>query len=190
MLADDRAWRPQCTTMPDADLDPARTARPRPRGRRLGVGLAAAALVLGASACSSDGTGGAGASSSTSAAPTGVTETGSTYGSIASLQEAVVDGGFTCTLEYPGLRDDATDNEVSICTIEDETAYLTVWGDPAKLAEFASSSDGSTGTVALGADWSISVATEDLAGRLAETLGGTAPSGSGPATTTTTPVGT
>ena len=176
--------------MPDADLHrlrPAtRASRSTHRARRVGAGLALAALALVAAACSSTGSTEAGASSSTSGAPTGVTETGATYGSIASLQEAVVDGGFTCTLEYPGLRDDATDNEVSICTIEDETAYLTVWGDPAKLAEFAASSDGSTGTVALGADWSISVATEDLAGRLATALGGTAPSGSGPATSTST----
>lgn len=171
--------------MPDADLPPARTVRPRARARRLGTGLAVAALVLGAAACSSNGTTGAGDPSSTSAAPTGVTETGSTYGTIASLQEAIVDAGFTCTLEYPGLRDDATDNEVSICTIEDETAYLTVWGDPAKLSAFASSSDGSTGTVALGSDWSVSVASEDLAGRLATALGGTAPSGSAPATSAT-----
>lgn len=177
--------------MPDADLHPDRTARrtarsPR-RARRLGAVAAVVAVVaVGAAACASTGTTDAGASSSTSAAPTGVTETGSTYGSIAALQEAVVDGGFTCTLEYPGLRDDATANEVSICTIGDETAYLTIWGDPAKLIEFASSSDGSTGTVALGTDWSISVASADLAGRLAGALGGTAPGSSAPATTTST----
>jgi len=176
--------------MPDADLRPDRTAPRAPcsprRVRRVGAGLAFVALALVAAACSSTGSTDAGASSSTSAAPTGVTETGSSYGSIVALQEAIVDGGFTCTLEYPGLRDDATDNEVSICTIGTEIAYLTIWGDPTRLTEFASSSDGSTGTVALGTDWSVSVTSEDLAGRLADALGGTAPSGSAPATTTTT----
>ena len=110
-----------------------------------------------------------------SAAPTGVGRTtSSTYGTIADLHTAIVDGGFECTLEYPGLKDDVTANEVSICTIEDEPRYLTIWGDPADLTDFASSSDGSTGTVALGANWSISVTSADLAGRLAEALGGTA----------------
>ena len=97
------------------------------------------------------------------------------YDTIAGLHQAIVDGGFACTLEYPGLKDDTSQNEVSICTIEDEQAFLTIWADPASLADFTSSPDGATGTVAIGADWTISVTTSDLAGRLAEALGGTAP---------------
>jgi hypothetical protein len=149
-----------------------------------------AALVVGgllvsgaAAACSPTST--ETTTTSTTSAPTtaasGTTGTsaptagGSTYASIDALHQGVVDGGFTCTLEYPGLHDDATDNEVSICTIEDETAYLTIWGDPANLAAFAASPDGSTGTVALGANWTITVSTPDLASRLASALGGSAP---------------
>ena len=155
------------------------------RARRIAGAVAIAALVVAGAACSSDTTDAtAASSSSTSAAPTGVTETSSSYGTIAALHDAVVDGGFECTLEYPGLKDDVTSNEVSICTIEAETAYLTIWGDPANLAEFAASSDGSTGTVALGSDWTIAVTSADLASRLADELGGTAPSGSAPVGTT------
>ncbi len=104
----------------------------------------------------------------------------SSYATIAELHDAVVAAGFACTLEYPGLRDDVTNNEVSICTIDGETAYLTVWGSADDLTAFAASPDGATGTVALGADWSIAVSTGALATRLAAGLGGSAPVPSDP----------
>jgi hypothetical protein len=144
--------------------------------------VAGGALTVAAAACSPTSTESttstSAASSSTTAAAGSSAPAGGTssYRTIAALHDAIVEAGFACTLEYPGLKDDVTSNEVSICTIEDETAYLTIWSDPAKLAEFTSSTDGATGTVAVGADWTISVTSADLAGRLATALEGTAPS--------------
>lgn len=171
--------------MPDTSLNPA--AATAHRARRLGAAaLLAGSLTLAGAACSPTSTESTtssttAATSSTAGGSTGSTApTGSsTYPTIAALHDAIVDGGFACTLEYPGLKDDVSSNEVSICTIEDEQAFLTIWADPADLADFAASSDGSTGTVALGANWSVSVTSEDLAGRLATALGGTAPSAAG-----------
>ena len=134
-------------------------------------------LALAGAACSPTST--ESTTSSTTAAPTtggSSAPAGATsYQTIAGLHQAIVDAGFACTLEYPGLKDDTSQNEVSICTIEDEQAFLTIWADPANLADFTTSPDGATGTVAIGADWTISVTTSDLAGRLADALGGTAP---------------
>jgi len=164
-------------TSPGDLLPPARSAQHR---RRIGTAALVVALGLGVAACSPTSTEGTSSSTTTStaaattgsSAPTG----SSSYATIADLHQAIVDGGFACTLEYPGLKDDVSSNEVSICTIEDEQAFLTIWADPADLSDFAASSDGSTGTVALGANWSISVTSTDLASRLADALGGTAPS--------------
>jgi hypothetical protein len=136
----------------------------------------AGGLALAGAACSPTSTE---STTPSSQAPTTVGSSApasaTSYETIAGLHQAIVDGGFACTLEYPGLKDDTSQNEVSICTIEDEQAFLTIWADPANLADFTSSPDGATGTVAIGADWTISVTTSDLAGRLAEALGGTAP---------------
>lgn len=165
--------------MPASSLTP--TAAPARRLRHLGgAALLAGSLAVVGVACTPTST--ESTATSTTAAPSATTfgpstpAGGTTYGSIAGLHQAIVDGGFACTLEYPGLKDDVSNNEVSICTIADEQAFLTIWADPADLADFAASSDGSTGTVALGGDWSISVTSADLAGRLATALGGTAPS--------------
>jgi hypothetical protein len=167
--------------MPDAALTP----RPRPvrRLRPVAALAAAGALAVGAAACSptsseSDTTSTTAATSTT--APTGgstpASAGGSSYGSIAELHEAIVGADFACTLEYPGLEDDVSNSEVSICTIEGEQAFLTIWRDPADVADFVESPEGATGTVAIGGDWTISVSSEDLAGRLADALGGSAPS--------------
>jgi hypothetical protein len=145
--------------------------------------LLAGSLALAGVACSPTST--ESTTSSSTAAPSSTAGSSgstkpadaSTYASIADLHTAIVDADFACTLEYPGLKDDVSNNEVSICTIDGEQAFLTIWGDPADLEAFASSPDGSTGTVALGANWTISVTSADLAGRLAAALGGTAPSG-------------
>jgi hypothetical protein len=168
--------------MPDTSMT--QPAEPGRRTRRLGAAaLVAASLAIAGAACSPTSTESTAsstttASTATTAAPGGSTAPSgsSSYGTIAELHQAIVDGGFACTLEYPGLKDDASSNEVSICTIGDEQAFLTIWADPANLAAFASSSDGSTGTVALGANWSVSVTSADLAGQLAAALGGGAPS--------------
>jgi hypothetical protein len=169
--------------MPDTPLTSLTSPDPPARrARRVGAAvLLAGSIALAGAACSPTST--ESTSSSTTTSPTTTASTGSsapsgssTYATIAALHQAIVDGGFECTLEYPGLKDDVSNNEVSICTIEDEQAFLTIWADPANLAAFAASSDGSTGTVALGANWSISVTTPDLASRLATALDGTAPS--------------
>lgn len=144
----------------------------------LGAGLALAAATMACSPTSTESTTSSTAATSSTEARTGssvATGDASSYGSIAALHQAIVDGGFPCTLEYPGLKDDVTSNEVSICTIEDETAYLTIWNDPAQLRAFVASPDGATGTVAVGSDWTIAVTSADLAGRLASALDGTAP---------------
>lgn len=164
--------------MPDRSLNP----RPRATARRRAATLVlAGAVALAGAACSPTST--ESSTSSTTAAPSTTGSPGSTaaadasnYATIAELHDAIVRAGFACTLEYPGLKDDVSNNEVSICTIEDEQAFLTVWADPADLTDFAASTEGSTGTVAIGANWTISVTSADLAGRLAADLGGTAPS--------------
>jgi hypothetical protein len=168
--------------MPDRSLTrrlPAPTSR---RRRAIGAAVLAGGLTLAGAACSPTSTESTTSTSTTASSDPGPTTVGSSvdsaassYETIAGLHQAIVDAGFACTLEYPGLKDDTSQNEVSICTIEDEQAFLTIWADPASLADFASSADGATGTVAIGADWTISVTTPELAGRLASALGGAAP---------------
>ena len=168
--------------MPDRSLNPS-PPRATTTRRHLAAVVLAGGLALAGAACSptstevTTSTSSTAATSTTGSSGTSAPAEASTYASIAELHEAIVAAGFACTLEYPGLKDDVSNNEVSICTIDDEQAFLTVWADPADVDEFAESSDGSTGTVALGANWTISVTSADLAGRLAAGLGGTAPSG-------------
>lgn len=167
--------------MPDRSLNPS-PPRATSTRRHVAAVVIAGGLALAGAACSPTSTEGTSSTSTTAAtSTTGSSGTSapaeeSTYATIADLHEAIVGAGFACTLEYPGLKDDVSNNEVSICTIEDEQAFLTVWTDPADVEAFAESPDGSTGTVAVGTNWTISVTSADLATRLADGLGGTAPS--------------
>jgi len=107
--------------------------------------------------------------SSTSAAPA------SSYASIADLAKALNDKGIACTLSYPGIKDDVSQAELSICTIDNEQAYLRVWQGPELVTKFLAGPDGQTGTVAVGANWTISFGTPATASKVAAALGGTAP---------------
>jgi hypothetical protein len=112
---------------------------------------------------------GAGPTSSAPPAPS------SSYASIADLAKALNDKGITCALSYPGIKDDVSQAELSICTIDNEQAYLRVWQGPELVTKFLAGPDGQTGTVAVGANWTISFGTPATASKVAAALGGTAP---------------
>lgn len=99
----------------------------------------------------------------------------STYASIASLRDALVAQGFTCDLAYAGLRDDVAEQEVSLCTIEGEQAFLYIWFDADALRAFVASPEARSGQVAAGRNWHIVVATRATATRLASAIGGEVP---------------
>jgi hypothetical protein len=133
------------------------------------LALAAGLLVVGA--CGDD-TDDAGTDTTTTApADTGATDEGalSSYAGIAELQEALTDAGITCNLEYEGLRDG--DKELSICVIDGEQAYLTIWSNPADVDAFAASPEAAD-TVARGANWTVAVTTGETATKVADALGG------------------
>lgn len=143
----------------------------------------AAVVALGAGACSSSSTTGGGAATTTApASSTGAT--GSSFRSIGELQQALTAKGITCNLEYEGLRDDTGEKELSICVIDGEQAYLTIWLQPGLVEQFVSSPDGQTGTVAVGANWTVVLTSPAAAAKVAAALGGTVPAG---ASTTTRP---
>ncbi len=134
------------------------------------------AATLGLAACSATSGSGSGSGTAASAAPT--TAAGpSTYASIAELQKALEGKGITCKLEYPGLKDDTAQTELSICVIDGEQAFLKVWLKPEQIKEFLASPDGETGTVAVGANWTITVTSNAVADKVAKAIGGTAPAG-------------
>lgn len=151
---------------------------PRPR-RRLLVATALAAAALPALAGCTSGT------SSDSPSPTaGTAAPGeASYASIAELQRALTAKGITCTLEYEGLKDDTGEKELSICVIDGEQAYLTIWLQPGLVEQFVASPDGQTGTVAVGRNWTVVVSTPGTAAKVAAALGGTVPTGAGTTTT-------
>jgi hypothetical protein len=160
-----------------------------------GVALALAFPALGCSSTTATSPTGSTAAA-TGASGTGASGTGApgtrfqvslptAYATIADLQKALQDKSITCKLEYPGLKDDTSKQELSICVIDGEQAYLRIWLDPAGLTQFLASPDGQTGTVAAGSNWTITVASNPVATKIATALGGTAPSGSGAATGST-----
>jgi hypothetical protein len=169
---------------PDAPAPDGRPNR-RSRGARRAVAAAAVAACvasLGLGACSS--TAGSGSGTGTSAAPT-TAAAPSSYASIADLQKALEGKGITCKLEYPGLKDDTAQTELSICVIDTEQAFLKIWLKPDQIKEFLASPDGQTGTVAVGANWTVTVNSNAVADKVAKALGGAAPSGAGSAGGTT-----
>lgn len=147
---------------------------PCPSFTRRALPAAFAIFVLVGAGCAKDTTtnsgGSAGGSATSSTLPT-------TYPTIAALQGALEGKGITCTLEYPGLKDDTAQVELSICVIDGEQAYLKVWAKPDQIRQFLDSPDGQSGTVAVGANWTITVATNPVAAKVAAAIGGTAPSG-------------
>jgi len=144
----------------------------------LAVLLVGAAVVVGLSACSSSSPG---TSTGTSEGPRTSVAAATTYASIADLQKALEAKSITCKLEYPGLKDDTAQTELSICVIDGEQAFLKIWLKPDQIKEFLDSPDGQTGTVAVGANWTVTLTSNGVADKVAKALGGTAPAG---ATTT------
>lgn len=137
-----------------------RGRRPRTRRRPTVAALLAAAALVVLAGCGDDAT--------TTAAGTGDL---SSYDDIDELHEQLVDAGIECGLEYEGLRDDG--REVSICVIEGEQALLTVWDDPALVAEFAESEAAAGGEVAYGENWTVDLDSNETAQLVADALGGT-----------------
>lgn len=159
---------------------PTHRSLPRPAratGTALVVGAALLAGTLGCTATSSSsGPAGSTPSSGPGAGAAPVTA----YATVADLQKALTDKGITCKLEYPGLKDDTQKQELSICVIDGEQAYLRIWFDTAALGQFIASPDGQTGTVAAGSNWTITVTSPAVATRIAGAIGGTAPSANAP----------
>lgn len=119
--------------------------------------LLAVVLVVGASACGDDGGDGDG-------------DGASRYESVTNLAEDLTDAGLTCTLEYEGLRDGA--REVSLCTVQDELAELSVWDDPADAASTAERAEADDDPLVAGENWTIDVQSAETAAAVAEALGG------------------
>ena len=144
----------------------------------MAAALTAVALTAGCSSTpaagpSSSSTGG---SSAPGAGPSSTSPaTASSYATIADLAKALNDKGIACTLSYPGIKDDVSQAELSICTIDNEQAYLRVWQGPELVTKFLAGPDGQTGTVAVGANWTISFVTAATASKVSAALGGTAP---------------
>ena len=96
----------------------------------------------------------------------------SSYPDVGSLAAALTDAGLPCTLEYEGLTD--AGKQLSLCTIEDEQATLSIWFDPDQLDAFLASDDsGGIGATAVGANWTVDVGDVSTARRIADALGGT-----------------
>lgn len=119
--------------------------------------LLTVALVVGASACGDDGGDADG-------------DGASRYESVTDLADGLTEAGLTCTLEYEGLRDGA--REVSLCTVQDELAELSVWDDPASAASTAARADAEDDPLVAGENWTIDVQSAKTAAAVAEALGG------------------
>lgn len=93
---------------------------------------------------------------------------GPRYDSVAEIAERLdgVSGG--CDLEYEGLEDG--ERELSICTLGDGLAELSVWKDPGAVDALVAAG-GASGLVR-GANWTVSLDDADLAADVAEATGG------------------
>jgi hypothetical protein len=143
----------------------------------LALGAALLGLTLG-SGCSGD----------DAPEPGSVTEvaeipSGPAYNSVADLATTLTDQGLPCTLQYPGLRDDLTDAELSICTVAGDQAFLRVWSDQGAFAPHLASPETRTGTVVVGANWTVSLTTATVAQQVAVALGGIVPAPARPGST-------
>ncbi len=76
-----------------------------------------------------------------------------------------------CTLEYEGLVDEQ--RELSICTLGDEIAELSVWSDPEALDGVVEAAEGTGDPIVTGPNWSIDVQDAELADQIADATGGT-----------------
>jgi hypothetical protein len=101
--------------------------------------------------------------------------TGPAYNSVVDLARTLTDKGLPCTLQYPGLHDDVTDAELSICTVAGDQAYLRVWRRPDAISLFLANPQSRTGTVVVGANWTISLTTAATAQLVSTALGAIVP---------------
>jgi hypothetical protein len=153
----------------------------RRRPRPVALALPALALVAAcAPGCASSGSGDAGPGSTTVVAGP---PSGPAYDSVADLARVLTDRGLPCTLQYPGLRDDMTDAELSICTVSGDQAFLRVWGRADAITTFLAAPQSRTGTVVVGANWTISLTMADTARSVATALGGIVPAADTPIAT-------
>lgn len=135
------------------------------RSRTAALAVVLAALLgVGVVACSSDDGGGGDG-----------TEQGgdgerSTYGDVSELAAALTDGGLTCDLEYEGLEDG--DKQLSLCTLGDEQATLSIWRDTDQLDAFLATPASGPGATAVGANWTVDVTSAELAQQVADLAGG------------------
>lgn len=141
--------------------------------------LACSAVGCGSDSTSSDGVGSAtsvvagGTSAPTAPARTYDVATLPTVTGVAELADELTAAGMTCTLAYEGIRDESgLDRIVSICTIDDEQAYLYLWNKPAELQAFANDPGTAGSPVVVGGNWSISTGTQPTAARVATATGG------------------
>jgi hypothetical protein len=104
-----------------------------------------------------------------------VSPTGTAYNSVADLADTLNGSGLPCTLQYPGLHDDMSNAELSICTIDGDQAYLRVWAEPDAIQSFLATPEAQGGTVAVGANWTVSVTDPATAQKVAAALGGMVP---------------
>lgn len=132
------------------------------RARRTRAVVLLLALLLGvaAVACSSDGGGGG--------SEAGAERT--SYDDVGALAEVLTEGGLPCELEYEGLDDG--DKQLSLCTLGDEQATLSIWRDTAQLDAFLASPSSGPGATAVGANWTVDVTSAELAQQVADLAGG------------------
>ena len=85
--------------------------------------------------------------------------------------------GVDVVIADDGLQNLSLARDLEICVIDGEQAFLKVWLKPEQIKEFLASPDGQTGTVAVGANWTITVTSNAVADKVAKAIGGTAPAG-------------
>jgi hypothetical protein len=139
---------------------PRMTRSPLRRGALAGT-LVVLVAVVALSACSGDSDG--------SSNRGGAERQGPEVADVVELGGLLDAAGIPCALEYEGLVDDR--REVSICQIDGGQATLTVWDDPAELDLFMVEPMSGPGATTVGPNWTIDVASEATAERLAGALG-------------------
>jgi len=91
------------------------------------------------------------------------------FDTLQDIVAALDEDGIACDLEYEGLEDD--DKIVSLCTIEASQSTLTIWKDPAAVAELVGSGAATELTV-YGQNWTIDLRDPAVAATVADALDG------------------
>lgn len=149
-------------------------------GRTLAALAFAGALLAGCSSSSSS-TGSSTAASSPPGSGANSPANLSSIATVADMAKQLEAKGIRCKLEYEGLKDN--DKTLSICTIDNSQATLTIWDKPEILQKFLAANVGAKGASAVGANWTVDVDTPATAQKVATALGGTVKRSSAPGTT-------